>query len=371
MVSETEYKIALSLIPGMTADVVRTIFECGITFKEFFSLNMPELSDRLGLEVKVRYQNVNREEALFRARQELAFITRHSIRVLFLMDDDYPILLREIQDAPIVIYVLGEADLNSFPAIGLVGTRRCTAYGTNFCNSFIKDISPYFPNAMIVSGLAYGIDSASHSAALEHGLNTIGVLAHGLDTIYPAANRHLAKEIIRQGGALVSEYPSGTRPFQKNFLQRNRIVAGLCETTIVVESEIRGGAMSTANQAFSYSREVFAVPGRYNDLKSAGCNALIERNKASIFTSVPDFMNYMNWEIPAIGVPAPPKQLFPELEGNPAKVYQIIFNSSDPVQIDEIHTKTGLSMPTLMATLTDLEFDGVITKLPGSRYSKC
>ena len=359
------------MVPGMSADVVRQLEVRGMSLHEFFSLNMPELSARLGKEVYSRFQNTSREESLFRARKEVEFAERHGIRVLFLLDEDYPSLLKEIHDAPIVLYVLGPADLNRQPAVGLVGTRRCTGYGSTFCRQFVGDLAPYFPDSLIVSGLAYGIDGAGHQAALDNNLTTVAVLAHGLNTIYPAGHRDLAKRIIAAGGALVSEYPSGTRPFQRNFLQRNRIVAGICEATIVVESEVRGGAMSTANLAFSYSREVFAVPGRVSDASSSGCNALISRNKAHIFTSVADFMNIMNWPIPAIGAPAPQKSLFPELEGDMATVFSAIKAAGTPMALDEIHVKTGLSMPTLMAVLTDLEFEGVVVKLPGARYECC
>lgn len=368
MISETEYKIALSFVSGVTSDVVRHLRTVGISFEEFFRLNMPDLEARLGAGIHNRFQNSAREEALIRARKEMDFIARHSIRVLFLLDEDYPFLLKEIPDAPVVLYVLGDADLNSQPAFSVVGTRKCTAYGQSFCRSFLKDLAPYYPDSLVVSGLAYGIDAAAHNAALENDLATVAVVAHGLDTIYPAANRQLARAILSKGGAIVTEYPTKTRPYQKNFLQRNRIVAGLCEATIVVESEVRGGAMSTANLAFSYSREVFAVPGRFTDQVSSGCNSLISRNKAHIFTSVADFMNLMNWKIPAIGAPAPTKSLFPELEGEMAAVFKVIHNSTVPLAIDEIHSKTGLSMPVLMATLTDLEFEGIITKLPGARY---
>lgn len=371
MDSDIIYKIALSMTPGITAETVRIMEEKEISLRDFFTLNMPDLSKAFGLEMYSRFQNISREEALFKARQELVFINKHGIKVLFLADDDYPLLLKEIPDAPIVLYVLGKTDFGKNPILNIVGTRKCTAYGLNFCKQFVSDFAPYYPDAIIVSGLAYGIDAAAHSSALENGLTTVAVMAHGLDTIYPSANRDLARRIIIDGGAIVSEYPSGTRPYKKNFLQRNRIVAGLSEATIVVESEIRGGAMSTANLAFSYSREVFAVPGRYSDNVSSGCNLLIARNKANIYTSIADFLNIMNWEIPSIGRVAPQKSLFPELEGDMAQVYKVLHDSGIGLAIDEIHSKTGLSMPLLMAALTDLEFEGVITKLPGARYECC
>ena len=371
MDSELTYKVAFSVLSGINAEMLWHLAECDISHEEFFTLNMPDLCARSNLKPSGALQNNARQEALFRARKELEFINRHGIRVLHLLDDDYPYLLKEIKDAPVTLFVLGGADLNASPSVSIVGTRRCTGYGMNFCQQFVKDFSPYFPEATIISGLAYGIDGAAHKAAIDNNLATVAVVAHGLDTIYPSQHRDLARKIINSGGAIVSEYPTNSRPFQRNFLQRNRIVAGLSEATIVVESEVRGGAMSTANQAFCNSREVFAVPGRVSDVTSGGCNMLIARSKANIFTSVPDFMNVMGWKIPSIGVPAPQKSLFPELEGEMAAVYKIIHEASQPVSIDEIHLKSSLSMPSLMSALTDLEFEGIIVKLPGARYEEC
>lgn len=224
------------------------------------------------------------------------FVNCHNIRTLFLTDSCYPPLLSEAVDAPVLLFVLGNADLSATPAVSLVGTRRCTAYGTNFCKQFVTELAPQFPGADIISGLAYGIDAAAHTAALENNLQTVAVVAHGLDMIYPAAHRDLASRIIASGGAVVSEYPTGVKPLQGNFLKRNRIVAGLSELTIVAESEVRGGAMSTANLAFSYSREVMALPGRASDISSSGCNLLISREKARIYISMPETIKLMGWK---------------------------------------------------------------------------
>lgn len=367
--SELTYKLALSLCPGMTAPVVRTLAERGVSYIEFFEWPAQKLLDSIGLSAHGFLQSLDRQEALFRARREEEFVLKHGIRTLFLLDEDYPLLLRELPDAPILLYMLGAANLDASPSIAMVGTRRCTSYGLSFCDSFITDFSAYYPNATIVSGLAFGIDSASHSAALKNNLPTVAVLAHGLDTIYPAQNRQLAKDILAAGGALLSEYPSGTRPFRGNFLQRNRIVAGLSELTFVVESEVKGGAMSTANLAFSYDREVFALPGRHTDIASSGTNMLISRGKARIFTSLASLMSEMGWPMPALGGARPPeKNLFPELEGDAERIFNWLRDKKAPAAIDEIHMATGLSVPVLMSTLTELEFEGIIVKLPGARY---
>lgn len=365
---ELVYKIALSLTPGISAEVVRNLADLGISTHEFFTLNMPELNQKLRSMACRLFQNIAREEALFRARQEFEFVQRHKIKVLFILDDDFPMLLRDLPDAPIVLYQLGNTNLDTHPSLSIVGTRRSTSYGLSFTDRFVESVAPYYPDAMIVSGLAYGIDTAAHVAALKHGLPTVAVMAHGLDTIYPAQNRDLAKQILAHGGSILSEYPTKTRPYRQNFLQRNRIVAGLSELTFVVESEIKGGAMSTASIAFSYGRDVMALPGRFNDPISAGCNHLIAKEKARIYTSLPDLMNLMRWKIPALDALPPQKVLFPELEGDLATVYQTLRQTAQPMSIDSIHLNTGLSMPLLIAALTELEFEGIINKLPGARY---
>ena len=256
-------KVALSMIPGVNAELVRNLMEMGITCRDFFTTDFSD--ERFGTDCALRraagIDSMHRDEALFRARREVEFMERHNIRAYSLYDDDYPMLLREIPDAPVVLYKIGNADLDAEKLVSIVGTRRPTNYGSDFCSGLVDDIGSYFPETVIVSGLAYGIDSVSHSSALEKGLPTVAVVAHGLDTVYPAAHRDLAGRIVRSGGAIVSEYPSGTRIFQGNFLKRNRIVAGLSHVTVVVESEIRGGAMSTANTAFNYSRATKGIGG--------------------------------------------------------------------------------------------------------------
>lgn len=365
--NEALCKVALSMVPGVTATVVRAMEEAGVSLGEFFRLPMKELSARLG--ATSRFESLDREEALFRARRELEFTERHHITPLFLTDDGYPRLLAETPDAPVVIYRLGELDLNGPHVINLVGTRRCTNYGIDFCGRFVKELGEYFPDLTVVSGLAYGIDGAAHRSALDNGLPTVAVLAHGLDTIYPAAHRQLAREIVKCGGALVSEYPSGTTPFPARFLERNRIVAGMSEVTVVVESEVKGGAMSTANLAFSYMREVMAVPGRVTDRMSAGTNHLIRREKARIVATAADLIETAGWRIFDTRLKPEQRNLFPELEGEAAKIYEALRFNAEPMSVDALHAATRIPLPALMSVLTDLEFDGVVSRLPGSRYA--
>lgn len=366
--SELTLKVAVSMTPGVTADVVRAMCDCGVSLDEFFSLGMQELSDRLGANRLLRLEKVAREEALFKARQEIAFMQKHSIRAVFLGDEDYPPMLYELPDAPVLLYVLGSGTLSPEQALAVVGTRRCTAYGTSFVKSLLADLVLYYPDMAVVSGLAYGIDAAAHTGALENHLQTIAVVAHGLDMMYPAAHRSLARQIVEAGGAIVTEYPRGTTPYQRNFLERNRIVAGLCGATLVVESELRGGAMSTANQAFVNNRDVLALPGRATDLKSAGCNHLIRTNKASMVTCAADVTQITGWVPYTLKSVPKQRNLFPELSGDVASVYNVLKQSAAPMSVDAIHQHTGIGIKDLMPILTEMEFDGMVTKLPGSRY---
>lgn len=363
-------KMAFSFLKrNLTADTLREFESRGVDAEEFFTLPTKDLIQKLGIRQDHDFDKIAREEALSLANKEYERIKGHSIKVLYVLDEDYPQRLAETEDAPIILYKLGEADLEEGHFVSVVGTRRPTPYGLDFCNKIVEEIGVYFPEATIVSGLAYGIDSAAHKKALFKGLCTIAVVAHGLNMIYPAANRNLAKEIIRSGGAIISEYPFDTKPFPGNFLARNRIVAGISDATIVVESKVRGGAMSTANYAFHYNREVMALPGRISDETSMGCNHLIRKNKAQLISGVADLIETTGWQPLNIQIDATQRNLFPELEGNQRKIYELLKNSQEPVQVDEIVHKTGLPANQVMTILGELEFDGIIMRYPGSRFS--
>lgn len=365
---QLEFKVGLSMTPGVTAELVRAMMEVEYDYADFFKPGMGDLLTRIGSDGKLHFDPVARQTALERGRREVDFMERHHVRALFLGDEDYPVLLRELHDAPVMLYVLGEADLDPRFALAIVGTRRATAYGTGFVDSLVKDLAVYYPDLLIVSGLAYGIDAAAHQAALKYELPTVAVVAHGMDRIYPAAHRNLAREIVAQGGAIVSQYHTGTEPYQRNFLERNRIIAGLTGATFVAESEIKGGAMSTANQAFVNNREVLALPGRVSDQISSGCNLLISREKAHLVTCAADVAQFTGW--PPGVLKAVPKQrnLFPELQGVPGEIYAHLKHEARPMTVDELHQRVKVNMKDLMADLTEMEFDGIINKLPGARY---
>lgn len=366
---EIIYKIALSMTPGITPGVVNRIVEVGMSPEEFFESDTQSLGNRLGLNRGFMFQKTDREEALMRARKEYDFVTRKHINVHFILDDTYPVLLAETPNAPVVIYQYGSTDLNNEKALAIVGTRTPTPYGVEWCREFVRNLSGYFPDMMIVSGLAYGIDATAHSSSIENALPTVGVVAHGLDTIYPSMHRSLAYEMVMKGGCLVSEYPSGFRTQRSSFLARNRIIAGMSVVTVVVESEVKGGAMNTASTAFSYNRDVMALPGRANDIKSGGCNLLIRRQRAQLILSAADVVESVNWLPTNIPVKIQPKDrnLFPNLSPEAGRLLEFLKSQSAAVHVDVVAHKLGMPIREIISLVTDMESDGLIIKYPGNR----
>lgn len=363
------YKLALSMVKKVKAPLVHHLYDCGLTAEDFFTLSTNELSLSLGLTASQRFDQAERDEALFEARKEAENMKTHGVKCYFLMDADYPTRLFAVDDAPVMLYQLGHSDLESRHVISLVGTRKPTPYGVDFCQQLVADLGAYFPDLTVVSGLAYGIDAAAHNAALETGVATVGVVAHGLNMIYPSAHRELARKIIRQGGALVSEYPFGSQPYRQRFLERNRIVAALADVTVIAESDIKGGAMSTANTAFSYSRDVMALPGRISDKLSSGCNHLIRKEKAHIITGAADLVELCGWQPLDLKIDTTQRNLFPELEGEPKLIYETLKYEKEPMQTDRLHQLTLIPIARLLSLLGDMEFDGIVIRHPGSRYS--
>lgn len=366
---ETVYKMAFSFLRKMTASLLKEIGLREINPEEFFTLPTKELVNRIGIRQDHDFDKIAREEAVMKAQTEWNRIKHHGIEPLFLLDDNYPKKLYETYEPPIILYKLGEGEIDGDHEVAVVGTRKPTPYGLDFCNKIIGEIGDYFEDAIVVSGLAYGIDAAAHIKALEKGLTTIAVVAHGLNMIYPAAHRNLAKEIIKKEGAILSEYPFDTKPFKPNFLARNRIVAGLSDVTIVVESNIKGGAMSTANYAFLYNRDVMALPGRSSDDLSSGCNLLIRKNKAHLIECAADLIETTGWQPLNIAVGTNQRNLFPELTGDAKRIYEILKYTTSPLQMDQLVYETGIPVSKLLSLLGDLEFDGIIMRHPGNRFS--
>lgn len=299
-------------------------------------------------------------------KKELEFIDKGGIEILFFTDSRYPEKLRHIADAPLVLYYKGNdkqaASLQNGKMVAIVGTRASTEFGKEYCQQLVKDLVPY--QCTIVSGLAYGIDIAAHKAAVDNHIPTVGVLAHGLDRVYPAQHTNTAKKMEELGG-LLSEYPSGTNPDRENFPARNRIVAGMCDALVVVETDLKGGAMITADIAFGYNRDVFAVPGNPASSKSKGCNYLIKNNKAALIDSAADIAEMMGWgKEPAKKQVKSVPQNLGELENKIAT--QLLEAGS--MGIDELAFKTGIELNKVSLILLELELVGMVKSLPGKVY---
>lgn len=364
------YKMAFTFLKRkLNVNLLKEFSEKGVDPESFFLMTSKELVNKLGIKNDHELDKMHRDEAVAQARNEFKKLEQHKIKALYVLDEDYPSQLAETEDPPIILYKLGEADLEADEMISVVGTRRPTPYGIDFCGKLVEDLSVYFPEATIISGLAYGIDTAAHRKALERNLPTVAIVAHGLNMIYPAANRTLAKEIVRRGGAIISEYPFDVTPYRGNFLARNRIVAGISDVTVVVESNVKGGAMSTANYAFMYNREVMALPGRASDPLSSGCNLLIRKNKAHLIESATDLIEVTGWQPLEIPVNPARRNLFPELEGDTKRIYDVLRSYNEPLQMDVIVQHTGIAASILMGLLNDMEFEGIIMRYPGNRYA--
>lgn len=309
-------------------------------------------------------------DAMRRAEKELEFDENHRIKPLVFNDDDYPRRLRECEDAPLVVYYRGTADLNKQRIISVVGTRHCTVYGQEIISKFISQLKELCPDVLVVSGLAYGVDIQAHRNALKNGFETVGVLAHGLDYLYPTAHRDTATEMLKQGG-LLTEFMTSTNADKINFVRRNRIIAGTADATIVVESAAHGGGLITADIANSYGREVFAFPGNIGMPYSEGCNNLIRDNKAALITSAEDFVKTMGWEQDAKLKKAREKgierQMFPELTDDETRIVNTLQHTND-LQANIISVKCGLPISTVASTLFNLELKGIVRLYAGGVY---
>ncbi len=303
-------------------------------------------------------------------REELEFIERHGIRCVTPVDPEYPARLLDLSDAPLVLFSLGNVNFNAAGTVAVVGTRKATEYGRRMCHTFIKELHELCPDVTVVSGLAYGIDVEAHKSSLESGIPTLGVLAHGLDMIYPTAHRNIAKEMLAQGG-LVTEYMSRTIPLAQNFVRRNRIIAGLSDAVIVVESAAKSGSLVTAEIAGSYNRECFAFPGSVGDPYSVGCNELIRDNRAGLITSASDFVAAMNWKSKGKRNKSVQKELFPQLTAEEEKVYKRICLKAQGVLISTLMTELNIPFPRLSSILFGLEMQGLIKQTPGSLCKPC
>ena len=309
-------------------------------------------------------------EPLKRAEVELEFCRNNNIRVLCLGDDDYPKRLEDCADAPLVMYYKGNANLNQSRVINIIGTRHCTTYGADFIRRFIHDLKALCPEVLVVSGLAYGVDINAHQQALAVGYETVGVVAHGLDYLYPAAHKDVAREMVSHGG-LLTEFMTCTNADKGNFVRRNRIVAGMSDACVLIESAAHGGGMITAGIAFDYGREVFALPGRVGDHFSTGCNNAIRDNKAMLLTSAEDFVKAMGWEDDALRIEAQKRgierQLFPNLTPEQQRIVDVLSECND-LQLNQLAVKTGIPIGEITSILFQMEMMGVVKPMAGGNY---
>ena len=367
MKEEQIYSMALICTPGIgligACNLIRTVGSASAIYKERTQLSqlIPEISAKL-------IKALDCPEAIKRAEQELLFAEKNQIQCITYNDERYPSRLRECEDAPIVLFYRGNATLNSLRIISIVGTRHSTPYGEDLCTTFIRDLAELCPDTLIASGLAYGIDIQAHRTALQQGFPTVGVLAHGLDRIYPVAHRKTAIAMMDQGG-LLTEFMSGTNPDRQNFVRRNRIVAGMSDATIVIESAAKGGALITAELAESYHRDCFAFPGRVTDIYSAGCNELIRNNRASLIQSAEDFVKAMNWNFTKTkSTNGIQRELFPELSDEENKIVKILQKSPKGIQINSLVVEANIPINQMSTILFELEMKGVIRTLAGGIY---
>ena len=364
---QLRYRIALSAIKGMNRLLAETLISLTGDVSAFFTLSQRELAELTGWDSRL-FSEVERGKALMMAGEEVAFVRRKGITPLFFTDADYPQRLLECDDAPLMLYYKGCATLQAPRVVSIVGTRHATPYGKNFVETLVHDIAEACPDTLIVSGLAYGIDVAAHRAALRYGLPTVGVLAHGLNTIYPAQHRNTAIQMLESGG-LLTEYASSQATHKGFFLARNRIVAGVADAVVVVESGVKGGSLFTATIAGDYHRDVFALPGRVGDISSMGCNELIRNNKASLLTCADDLIEAMGW---ASRRQQPTQaslsvQNIVELTAEEQNIMQYLTTQGEG-QINRMAIELNTPIATLSATLVELEFKGCVIALPGGVY---
>ncbi|UAY51742.1 DNA-processing protein DprA [Ferruginibacter albus] len=357
------YQIALTLVPNIGnvhAKSLVTIFESA---EAVFKSKKKDLENIEGIGA-VRAKSIKEFDNFLSSEEEIQFIERYKITPLFINDEVYPKRLLNCYDSPILLFYRGNADLNHSKIISIVGTRTNSDYGKTVCEKLIEDLSN--ENVLVISGLAFGVDTIAHKAALKHKLQTVGVLAHGLDRIYPAQNKALAKQMVEHGG-LLTEFLSNTDPGKQNFPKRNRIVAGMSDAVIVIETSKKGGSLITAELGNSYNKDVFAIPGRTTDSKSEGCNYLIKNNKAALITCADDLLENMGWKEHSKSSPKKQRELFIELSEDERIIVDLL-RQHEQIHIDELYFKTGLSSSASAAALLSLEMQGIVNVLPGKLY---
>ncbi len=364
MTEEKLYQVALSLIPNIGPVLSRQLINHFGTPQEVFKARKGSVSKVKGFGEKLSRIIPDANKMLLEAESVIEKSDKARIHIHYYKEQAFPKRLININDAPIVLYSKGKTDLNAPRNIGIVGTRKATQYGLETTQRIVADSSS--TNPVIISGLAYGIDVKSHREALNNGLPTIGVMACGLDKVYPVRHRSVAEKMLENGG-LVSEYPIGTPADPRFFPARNRIIAGLSDALIVVEAVKKGGALITGNIAFSYDKPVFAVPGDLQSTYSEGCNNLIKQLKANIYTNFQDVAEFLNWDLELLEE-TKSEQLYSNLQGTELKVVETLLANNRQMHLDKLSWQSQIPLSQLAGILLQLEFTGLIKPLPGKEY---
>lgn len=357
------YQLSLTLVPNIGPVQAKILLQ-HCEAEEIFHAKKTYLEKIEGIG-PVRAESIKKFNQFSVAEEEIKFIEKYKIKPLFLTDEDYPQRLLNCYDSPTLLFYRGDADLNTAKMVAIIGTRSYTDYAKQVTEKLVKELSAQ--NVTVVSGLAFGVDAIAHKSAVKNDLPTIGVLGHGLDKIYPAEHTNLAKDMIKNNGGLLTEFRSKTKPDKHNFPSRNRIVAGMSDAIIIIETDIKGGSMITAELANGYNKDVFAFPGKVTDIKSAGCNYLIKTNKAMLLTDAQELIEIMGWEDVKKTNWKKQKELFIELSAD-EKIIIGILKEKDTVSIDEINLQSGLSSSAVAAGILNLELQNVILSLPGKLY---
>lgn len=362
-----KHQLALTFIKGIGPTLSRSLLAYFGDAESVFKVPPARFKMVPGISTKT-IEQLNLNEALKLAERELAYVEKNDIDVLFYTDSRYPKKLKTCNDAPVLLYSKGNADLNNQRIVSIVGTRNATDYGKQLCKQLLEDLQQY--QVLVVSGLALGIDVAAHKESLRLNIPTVGVLGHGLDRLYPNQNKAVADKMLLNGG-LLSEYPSGTKPDRENFPQRNRIVAGMADVTVVVEAGIKGGALITAEIANSYNRDVFAFPGRVTDEYSEGCNFLVRNNKAGLLSCAADLAYLLGWDVESKAKPSAKMQftLPIDLTAQERTIWETLQQNNAPLAIDELSIKLNMPVSQLAMNLLNMEMQGYINARPGKMYA--
>lgn len=363
---QLKYRIGLTLIHGIGNNLAKNLIAYLGNEEAVFKEKAKTLAKVPGIGQTLAREIANHQHALSRAEKEIEFMKKNGVECCYYADDEYPQRLRECFDAPLILYKRCNHDLNQARFIGVVGTRNATEYGKANCRKLISELKSV-DNIVIMSGLAYGIDICSHKAALDNDIPTIGVVAHGLDRIYPGGHLGVARRMTDNGG-LITEYLSETNPDRQNFVQRNRIIAGMSDVVVVVESGPKGGALITAELANDYNREVLAFPGRSTDEWSKGCNMLIKKNKAMLVESAADLVQLMGWEKTNDLQKPRQTELFSELNDDEKLIVEILRQNDSGLQVNQLVHLSSLTFHKLSSKLLELEFKSIIKLMPGGIY---